>query len=62
VRAFTDRDAAGKVTHVSSTVHGDKKDAQRLAAELTARGQAHTGGRTVADLLDEWGYAVTVYG
>lgn len=54
VRAFTGRDASGKVTHVSRTVHGGKKDAQRVAAELTARGPSRTGGLTVADLLDEW--------
>ncbi len=54
VRAFTGRNADGHVSHVSRTVHGGKRDAQRVAAELTVRGQTRTGGRTLADLLDEW--------
>ena len=54
VRAFTGRAADGKISHVSQTVHGSKREAQRVAAELTARGQSRAGGRTIADLLDEW--------
>jgi integrase len=53
VRAFTGRDERGRPTQISRTVHGSKRDAQRVAAELTLR-PAHTGGRTVADLLDLW--------
>ncbi len=53
VRAFTGRDERGRPTQISRTVHGSKRDAQRVAAELTVR-PAHTGGRTVADLLDLW--------
>lgn len=53
VRAFTGRDERGRPTQISRTVHGSKRDAQRVAAELTLR-PAQTGGRTVADLLDLW--------
>jgi integrase len=53
VRAFTGRDERGRPAQISRTVHGTKRDAQRVAAELTLR-PAQTGGRTVADLLDLW--------
>lgn len=53
VRAFTGRDAAGRPTQVSRTVHGAKRDAQRLAAELSLK-PSNSGGRTVAELLDAW--------
>ncbi len=33
VRAFTGRDERGRPTQVSQTVHGTKRDAQRVAAE-----------------------------
>jgi integrase len=54
VRVFTGRDARGRPTQVSRTVHGGKKDAQRVAAQLTARPAARSGGRTVSALLAEW--------
>jgi integrase len=54
VRVFTGRDAQGRPTQVSRTVRGGKKDAQRLAAQLTARPAARSGGRTLIDLLTEW--------
>lgn len=54
VRAFTGRDAAGRVTHVSRTVHGGKRDAERVAAQLTVSGTRQSGGRTVSDLLQDW--------
>ena len=55
VRVFTGTDAKGKPTQVSRTVHGGKRDAQRVAAELTVGpGQANAGGRTVSDVLDAW--------
>ena len=34
VRVFTGTDARGRPTQLSKTVHGGKRDAQRLAAEL----------------------------
>jgi len=37
VRAFTGRDAQGRPTQVSRTVRGAKRDANRVAAELTVR-------------------------
>jgi hypothetical protein len=54
VRAFTGRDEAGQPTQQSRTVRGTKKDAQRVAAELTVRPAPRAGGRTVAELLDAY--------
>jgi integrase len=54
VRAFTGRDQKGRPTQVSRTVRGGKKDAQRVAAELTVRPRSHAARRTVADLLKAW--------
>jgi integrase len=54
VRAFSGRDANGKPTQVSRTVHGTKKDALRAAAELTVAPVGRSAGRTVADVLDAW--------
>ena len=55
VRVFTGTNAKGRPTQVSRTVHGGKRDAQRVAAELTVGpGQASAGGRTVTDVLDAW--------
>jgi integrase len=53
VRVFTGRDDSGRPTRVSRTVHGTKKDAQRLAAELTLK-PSQAAGRTVGELLDAW--------
>jgi hypothetical protein len=53
VRAFTGRDERDRPTQVSRTVHGSKRDAQRVAAELTLR-PSKSARRTVADLLDLW--------
>ena len=55
VRVFTGTNTKGRPTQVSRTVHGGKRDAQRVAAELTVGpGQASAGGRTVTDVLDAW--------
>jgi hypothetical protein len=39
---------------LSKTVRGTKKDAQRLAAQLTLRPSPTAGRRTVAELLDDY--------
>ena len=54
VRVFTGRDAAGKPVQVSRTVRGTKKDAQRLAAQLTLRPSPGAGRITVSELLAEY--------
>lgn len=54
VRAFTGASASGAPTQVSRTVHGTKKDALRVAAELTVAPAERAAGRTVADVLDAW--------
>lgn len=54
VRGFTGRDERGQPTQVSRTVHGGKKDALRVAAEMTVQPAATSGRRTVGELLDLW--------
>jgi hypothetical protein len=39
---------------LSKTVRGTKRDAQRLAAQLTLRPSPTAGRRTVAELLDDY--------
>ena len=54
VRAFTGRDAQGRPTQVSRTVRGAKRDANRVAAELTVRRSSGSAKVTMAELLDLW--------
>lgn len=54
IRAFTGRDETGRPTQVSRTVRGGKRDAQRVAAELTTKPAPRAAGRTVGDVLDAW--------
>ena len=54
VRAFTGRDAQGRPTQVSRTVRGGKREAERVAAELTLRRGSAAGKVTVSELLDLW--------
>ena len=54
VRGYTGRDREGNPTQVSRTVHGTKRDAHRVAAELTVKPARNAGGRKVSQLLDEW--------
>lgn len=54
MRVFTGRDAQGRPTQLSRTVRGGKKDAERVAAELTVHRPVRAAGRTVAELLDLW--------
>jgi integrase len=54
VRVFVGRDEHGKPIQVSRTVHGGKKDAERVAAELTGRPSRQAGRKTVTDLLLAW--------
>jgi len=54
VRAFTGRDAQGRPTQVSRTVRGAKRDATRVAAELTVRRSSGGAKVTMAELLDLW--------
>jgi integrase len=54
VRAFTGRDERGRPTQISRTVRGTKKDAQRVAADLTVRPVTRAASATVAELLTQW--------
>jgi hypothetical protein len=54
VRVFVGRDARGTPRQVSRTVHGSKRAAQRVAAELTVVPPSRSAAVTVADVLDAW--------
>jgi integrase len=55
VRVFTGSDARGRPTQLSRTVHGGKRDALKLAAELeVGPGRSSPAGRSVSDVLDAW--------
>ena len=55
VRVFTGTDADGRPTQLSKTIHGGKREALRVAAEMeVGPGRAASGGRTVSDVLDAW--------
>ncbi len=54
VRVFVGNDDSGRPKQVSRTVRGTKRDALRVAAELTVAPPAPRDGRTVADALDAW--------
>ena len=55
VRVFTGSDAHGRPKQLSRTVHGGKRDALTLAAELeVGPGRASPAGRAVSDVLDAW--------
>lgn|GEM_PF-417080 len=51
---FSGRDADGKPTQVSQTVHGTKPEAQRVAAGFESSPHSTAAGRTVADVLGLW--------
>src|ERR1035437_10047877 len=55
IQAFAGRDKNVKPIQSSRTVRGTKKDAQRLAAEMTLRPTSSGANRiTVAHMLDLW--------
>ncbi len=54
IRVFTGRDDGGKPTQFSRTVHGTKREAQRVMSTLESRPAPHAGGRTVADVIAAW--------
>jgi hypothetical protein len=55
VRVFTGSDARGRPTQLSRTVHGGKREALRVAAELdVGPGRSSPAGRSVSDVLDVW--------
>ena len=54
IRAFTGRSPAGTPTQVSRTVRGTKKEALRVAAELTVAPAGRAAGRSVAEVLEAW--------
>jgi len=54
-RVFTGTDDCGRPTQLSKTIHGDKREALRVAAELeVGPGRTSPGGRSVSDVLDAW--------
>jgi integrase len=55
VRSFAGRDQKGRPLQMSRTVRGTKKDAQRLAAEMTVRAPTASVARvSVFEMLDLW--------
>ena len=54
VRVFVGYDGAGRPKQASRTVRGTKRDAQRVAAELTVKPPKRESGHTVAEVLDLW--------
>jgi integrase len=54
VRVYIGYDERGRPSQVSRTVHGTKRQAQHVAAELTVTPPAASAGRTVTDALDAW--------
>ena len=55
VRVFTGSDARGRPTQLSRTVHGGKRDALKLGADLeVGPGRTSPAGRNVSDVLDAW--------
>ncbi|MHB8827384.1 MAG: tyrosine-type recombinase/integrase [Acidimicrobiales bacterium] len=55
VRGFAGRDESGRPVQISKTVRGTKKDAQRVAAEMTMRPSTVAARRlSVAEMLDLW--------
>lgn len=56
VRVFAGRDAQGKRTYVNRTIHGNKKDAEKVLAELLQNrdlGPLLAGKLTASSLLDD---------
>jgi len=55
VRVFTGIGPNGRPTQLSKTVHGGKREAQRVAAEMeVGPGRSTSAGRSVSDVLDAW--------
>lgn len=54
VRVFVGYDDNGKPIQMSKTLRGTKKDANRVAAQLTLKPTPAAGRRTVAELIDAY--------
>ena len=54
VRVFVGNNERGWPRQVSRTVHGTKRDAQKVAAQLTIAPPSPDSGRTVGEALDAW--------
>ncbi len=54
IRVFVGYDDAGKPVQVSKSVKGGRRDAERMAAQLSGRPQARSGALTVGGLLDDY--------
>jgi hypothetical protein len=53
VRVFVGRDERGKPIQRSKTVRGGKRDAERVAAELSVK-PARSGRRTAKEAIEAW--------
>jgi integrase len=54
IRVFVGRDGNGRPIQTSRTVHGSRREAERVAASLSLKAPSKAGGRTVADALEAW--------
>lgn len=54
IHAYLGRDAKGKPVQVSRTVRGGRREAQRIAAELTLKPAKVSSNITLGELLDLW--------
>ena len=55
VRVFVVAGADGRPTQLSKTIHGGKREAQRVAAEMeVGPGRSASAGRSVGGVLDAW--------
>ena len=54
VRVFVGNDERGRPRQVSRTVHGTKRAAQKVGAQLTIAPPSRHAGRTVGEALDAW--------
>jgi hypothetical protein len=54
VRVFTGRNARGRPSQISGTIHGGKREATRVARVMEGTPARVSGGRSVGDVLDAW--------
>jgi integrase len=54
VRVFVGYNERGRPVQTSRSVRGTKKDAERVASELSLKAPSRSGDRTVADAIESW--------
>jgi integrase len=54
IRVFVGNDAGGRPVQTSRTVRGSRRQAEKVAAQLSVKAPPRSAGRTVADALEAW--------